>query len=768
MSNENKNYDPLLTMAALNMAVVSLHRITSTQDRLILDQEYKNIINNLRMGEINADPELTELYQEIVRVINNGRLRNDIREKIEKSYSEEKRKSIKEIVKGNVLSNFDTNPLKWLGNLAMSCASEYFSSKKEISEQENNSEEELKLKSEELGEYDELQRKLLDSSWKLLRQYELSDNYRLTQNALEKFNSAILENNPSKRFRMLKYIQGEFSMYSPYWFYRAKAAEEANDNSEAERSFAKFNEVWRPVLRKDPYKVEVLKFKISNLMKEELNYENRNEILKCLSEMRENTQLEDWANNIYEGTLYFMLGQKEKAVDCVMCNIDFEFEIDTSKKLLEKFENKTSAKKVPETQTEIQEKIVKNEQKAVKHSIFSFVTGWLKVDPSPKPAYVPQPPITIEPVWKLLTPKVEEPVKVVEQPKPKIEEPKKIIPPQAEQSEKVDLFAEFDTSTANAIIKYVRNENSYNLSLLANSYSKIDKKTAYMLYSMAGIIAGGDSYSQKKLKLSLTGDEENFIEANAQRLIAKIRNHKQLIVVEKEKSQLEPKVQTEPTKPKPKTLEDWKQAAGNGDVEAQYKLAMIYLKGENTRIDYSQARQWLDKAANKGHTEAEVNLGNLYFSGKGVSQDLDEACEWYLRAAQKGSVEAQYRLGELFSYANENYEAINCDRDDEYEDDEVDYGEMEREEKADYWYRKAALNGHIKSQLALGKLYNKGYVSYETDEAYLWYYLASLSGNRIALKAIKDIEDGHIGSSTKSQKQAEAQKIFDEIQRRKN
>ena len=62
MSEEIKNYDSLLTMAALNMAVVSLHRITSTKDRLILDQEYKNIINNLRMGEINADPELTELY----------------------------------------------------------------------------------------------------------------------------------------------------------------------------------------------------------------------------------------------------------------------------------------------------------------------------------------------------------------------------------------------------------------------------------------------------------------------------------------------------------------------------------------------------------------------------------------------------------------------------------------------------------------------------------------------------------------------------------
>ena len=63
------DYDPLLTMSALNMAIVSLHRITSSGDRLILDREYYNIINNLRMSEINPDPELTELYREIVRVI---------------------------------------------------------------------------------------------------------------------------------------------------------------------------------------------------------------------------------------------------------------------------------------------------------------------------------------------------------------------------------------------------------------------------------------------------------------------------------------------------------------------------------------------------------------------------------------------------------------------------------------------------------------------------------------------------------------------------
>jgi len=336
-----ENYDPLLTLAALNMAIVSLHRITSTRDRVILDQEYKNIINNLRMGEINADSELTELYQEIVRVINRGRLRDDFRKSIDDANSQEKQKNIKDIIAKKAFSSFDINPLNWLGRLAMSCASEYFGFRKKV----QLLDEQAKLQSEELGEYDELQRKLLASSWALLRKYQLSDDYRLTQNALEKFYSATQENDSAKRLRMLKYLENEFSMYSPYWFYRAIAAQNANEQTEAEKSFAKFNDVWRPVLRKDPYKVEAMKFQIESLTSGNSANKNADKILECLSEMRANTELEDWANNIFAGTVYFLLGEKEKAIECVMCNIDFNFETDNSKMLLERFEGKKLAEK---------------------------------------------------------------------------------------------------------------------------------------------------------------------------------------------------------------------------------------------------------------------------------------------------------------------------------------------------------------------------------------------------------------------------------------
>ena len=195
-----------------------------------------------------------------------------------------------------------------------------------------------RIKSEELDEYDALQRKLLESSWRLLRQYKLQDSYMLTQNGLDDFYRAVQESDSSKRLRMLRSIEGDFVMYSPYWFYRAKAAHDSGNADEEARSFAKFNEVWRPILRKDPYKLEALKFRINELVSFGINDDNNAEIFLCLLQFEQHTQRNDWASHIYAGMLYFTIGCKDKAVNCVMCNIDFGYETDASQAALSRFE----------------------------------------------------------------------------------------------------------------------------------------------------------------------------------------------------------------------------------------------------------------------------------------------------------------------------------------------------------------------------------------------------------------------------------------------
>ncbi len=378
MTAQSNSYDPLMTMAALNMAVVSLHRITSSGDRLILDREYTNIINNIRMGEINADPALTGLYQEIVRVIHGGRLRDDLRGELSVKHSSRQKKSIGEIIYGNALKSFKLNPLQWLGKLAASSVSEYFESLREEGRQEQSIHyDNMKLKHDELDEYSELQRKLLGSSWSLLRQYNIPDNYRLTQDGLGKFSAAMNEPNPSKRQRMLKYLEGEFSVYAPYWFHRAVSSRESVNNDEAGKCFARFSDVWRPVLRKDPYMAESMKHKIEGLMR---GGNNAEEIKKCLEVMRRNSQLDDWANNIYMAMIYFTLGEKEKAEERVMCNIDFGFETETSGMLLAFFENTEIPAGTESNPVNIPETVKKESGK----SLFGSFMSWLKPEQAPE------------------------------------------------------------------------------------------------------------------------------------------------------------------------------------------------------------------------------------------------------------------------------------------------------------------------------------------------------------------------------------------------
>ena len=64
-----EHYDPQHTVLALNMAVVSIQRILNTNDRAVLEMEYKNIISNLKLGNIEADPEIVSLYEEVMNTI---------------------------------------------------------------------------------------------------------------------------------------------------------------------------------------------------------------------------------------------------------------------------------------------------------------------------------------------------------------------------------------------------------------------------------------------------------------------------------------------------------------------------------------------------------------------------------------------------------------------------------------------------------------------------------------------------------------------------
>ena len=97
-------------------------------------------------------------------------------------------------------------------------------------------------------------------------------------------------------------------------------------------------------------------------------------------------------------------------------------------------------------------------------------------------------------------------------------------------------------------------------------------------------------------------------------------------------------------------LDSLRQAAEQGDADAQYKLGAIYTDGQRVPADYAEAARWYRLAAERGLAMAQGALGALYAIGRGVPQDDVEAVRWFRLAAEQGSAGAQGALGGMYMH----------------------------------------------------------------------------------------------------------------------
>ncbi len=117
----------------------------------------------------------------------------------------------------------------------------------------------------------------------------------------------------------------------------------------------------------------------------------------------------------------------------------------------------------------------------------------------------------------------------------------------------------------------------------------------------------------------------------------------------------------------------YEKAAAQGDMEAEYALALAYLRGDEgvakdgaKAASYFQkvdAHDWdLDDADDRSlvgsQIEAKYRLGLIYREGTGVKKDLAEAARWFALGARSRSGQGCYLLGQAY----ENGEGVPKDK----------------------------------------------------------------------------------------------------------
>ena len=90
-------------------------------------------------------------------------------------------------------------------------------------------------------------------------------------------------------------------------------------------------------------------------------------------------------------------------------------------------------------------------------------------------------------------------------------------------------------------------------------------------------------------------------------------------------------------------LDTVRQAADQGDAEAQYNLGVIYNNGEGVPKDDAEAVRWFQLAAEQGYAKAQFELGYKYRWGHGVPLDDAEAGRWLRLAAEQGHAKVSPR-----------------------------------------------------------------------------------------------------------------------------
>ncbi|WP_417514542.1 tetratricopeptide repeat protein [Minwuia sp.] len=88
-------------------------------------------------------------------------------------------------------------------------------------------------------------------------------------------------------------------------------------------------------------------------------------------------------------------------------------------------------------------------------------------------------------------------------------------------------------------------------------------------------------------------------------------------------------------------LQQYVDAGGEGDVEATFRAAQMFEKGEGTgEPRYEKAVAWYQVAARAGHLGALHQLSDMFAEGRGVDADKVQAWTLLNIAANRGDAEA--------------------------------------------------------------------------------------------------------------------------------
>ena len=190
----------------------------------------------------------------------------------------------------------------------------------------------------------------------------------------------------------------------------------------------------------------------------------------------------------------------------------------------------------------------------------------------------------------------------------------------------------------------------------------------------------------------------------------------------------------------------YRSLAEKGDVSAQKRLGFFYENGVGVKRDWAESANWFSKAADGGDESAVFVLSFLgrHWRDEGSASATPIIYELVEKVAKSGFAVAQFSLGVMYyPIGDPSFDATKGNP-----------------AEALVWYRRAAEQGNVNAEIALGMAYAEGIgVVQDNIEADKWYNIAASQAK--SADELADIATHHnkLAHTMTASQIAEAQKL---------
>jgi len=310
----------------INYLTASLVKISTYNDRLMLDQEYNNIINNINLRRIHDEEAINQIKQ-MMEVITQLKINETDREFIRKTYDDNIKNAMYEAFSSTKSTGSD--PLTWALNALSSAGTVSLQYKNIVAKYRlKMGEKNWGLKKSDIKKLDELRRTFIGSLWKILNRRKIDDKKRLTESQVKHYIEATKDENGERRYRKLRRMERDFSLYPPYWYNRGFTAARLGKEADAIKSFEAYEGIARGILRNDPMLASVLMNHIGLISIDS----QKPKVISFLRTINDESPL-DPQGNIYTAIVYSRIGMISEAHERLQVNIDNGFLFSTSMRI---------------------------------------------------------------------------------------------------------------------------------------------------------------------------------------------------------------------------------------------------------------------------------------------------------------------------------------------------------------------------------------------------------------------------------------------------